>query len=215
MKVRACIFDLDGTLLDTLQDLANSVNEALSDYGLPERSVEEVRAFVGNGVRKLMQRAVPEGTDEALCNTVFERFLTVYNREKNHYTKPYDGILSLVADLREAGIRCAVLSNKNDDAVAALCADHFPHCFDFTQGMIPGVAPKPAPDALLTICTRMGINPDEAVYIGDSEVDVATAKNAGMRLIAVTWGFRNRDTLLKAGAEELIDAPKELLTRVQ
>lgn len=214
MKSQACIFDLDGTLLDTLQDLANSVNIALEDFGQPVRTVEEVRAFVGNGVRKLMQRAVPEGTDEDLGERIYERFLEVYDREKNHYTKPYDGILELIALLKARGIACAVLSNKNDDAVAALCEAHFPNCFEFTQGMRPGVAPKPAPDALFALCTRMGINPEDAVYIGDSEVDVKTAQAAGMRLVAVTWGFRSREMLAKAGAKEMIDAPRELIEKL-
>lgn len=214
MKSQACIFDLDGTLLDTLQDLANSVNIALEDFGQPVRTVEEVRAFVGNGVRKLMQRAVPEGTDEDLGERIYERFLEVYDREKNHYTKPYEGILELIALLKARGIACAVLSNKNDDAVAALCEAHFPNCFEFTQGMRPGVAPKPAPDALFALCTRMGINPEDAVYIGDSEVDVKTAQAAGMRLVAVTWGFRSREMLAKAGAKEMIDAPRELIEKL-
>lgn len=214
MKSQACIFDLDGTLLDTLQDLANSVNIALEDFGQPVRTVEEVRAFVGNGVRKLMQRAVPEGTDEDLGERIYERFLEVYDREKNHYTKPYDGILELIALLKARGIACAVLSNKNDDAVAALCEAYFPNCFEFTQGMRPGVAPKPAPDALFALCTRMGINPEDAVYIGDSEVDVKTAQTAGMRLVAVTWGFRSREMLAKAGAKEMIDAPRELIEKL-
>lgn len=214
MKSQACIFDLDGTLLDTLQDLANSVNIALEDFGQPVRTVEEVRAFVGNGVRKLMQRAVPEGTDEDLGERIYERFLEVYDREKNHYTKPYEGILELIALLKARGIACAVLSNKNDDAVVALCEAHFPNCFEFTQGMRPGVAPKPAPDALFALCTRMGINPEDAVYIGDSEVDVKTAQAAGMRLVAVTWGFRSREMLAKAGAKEMIDAPRELIEKL-
>ena len=214
MKSQACIFDLDGTLLDTLQDLANSVNIALEDFGQPVRTVEEVRAFVGNSVRKLMQRAVPEGTDEDLGERIYERFLEVYDREKNHYTKPYDGILELIALLKARGIACAVLSNKNDDAVAALCEAHFPNCFEFTQGMRPGVAPKPAPDALFALCTRMGINPEDAVYIGDSEVDVKTAQAAGMRLVAVTWGFRSREMLAKTGAKEMIDAPRELIEKL-
>ena len=214
MKSQACIFDLDGTLLDTLQDLANSVNIALEDFGQPVRTVEEVRAFVGDGVRKLMQRAVPEGTDEDLGERIYERFLEVYDREKNHYTKPYDGILELIALLKARGIACAVLSNKNDDAVAALCEAHFPNCFEFTQGMRPGVAPKPAPDALFALCTRMGINPEDAVYIGDSEVDVKTAQAAGMRLVAVTWGFRSREMLAKTGAKEMIDAPRELIEKL-
>ena len=214
MKSQACIFDLDGTLLDTLQDLANSVNIALEDFGQPVRTVEEVRAFVGNGVRKLMQRAVPEGTDEDLGERIYERFLEVYDREKNHYTKPYDGILELIALLKARGIACAVLSNKNDDAVAALCEAHFPNCFEFTQGMRPGVAPKPAPDALFALCTRMGINPEDTIYIRDSEVDVKTAQAAGMRLVTVTWGFRSREMLAKTGAKEMIDAPRELIEKL-
>ena len=120
----------------------------------------------------------------------------------------------LIADLKAKGVACAVLSNKNDDAVAALCEAHFPNCFEYTQGMRPGVAPKPAPDALFALCTRMGIAPKDAVYIGDSEVDVKTAEAAGMRLIAVTWGFRSREMLAEAGAEEMIDAPRELLARI-
>lgn len=210
--VRACIFDLDGTLLDTLQDLANSVNEALADCGFPGRSLEEVRAFVGNGVKVLMRRAVPPGTDEAGYARCYARFLEVYAREKAHFTKPYLGIIETVQALEARGIRCAVLSNKNDDAVAALCDQYFPQTFEMTQGMREGVAPKPAPDALFCICERLGVEVADAVYIGDSEVDVATAKAAGMRLVAVTWGFRSRAALIEAGAKELIDTPGALLT---
>ena len=212
MSVKACIFDLDGTLLDTLEDLANSCNAALRAQGLAERSIDEVRAFVGNGVRKLMQRAVPTGTDAATFEAAYAQFLEVYAREKAHHTKPYPGIADMVRALEARGVRAAVLSNKDDEAVAALCAQYFPGLFEWTQGMRPGIRPKPAPDALETICARMGIEIGEAVYIGDSEVDVQTAAACGMRLVAVTWGFRTPQALREAGAETLIDRPQELLS---
>ncbi len=212
MSGKACIFDLDGTLLDTLQDLANSVNAALEAVGMPKRSLEEVRSFVGNGVRVLMRRAMPEGTSETMYESAYAHFLEVYAREKSHYTCPYEGITETVQALEARGIRCAVLSNKNDDAVAALCAQYFPGLFEWTQGMCDGFQPKPAPDALFAICTRLGLALDDVIYIGDSEVDVQTAEAAGVRMIAVTWGFRSREALLEAGAKTFIDHPKELLS---
>lgn len=211
MSIQACIFDLDGTLLDTLDDLANSCNMALQSVGLPVRSRDEVRAFVGNGVRKLMERAVPIGTTSDVLETAYANFLEIYAREKAHYTKPYAGIVETVQALEARGLRCAVLSNKDDTAVRPLCAQYFPGLFEWTQGMRPGIRPKPAPDALLAICARMGVDVAEAVYIGDSEVDVQTAAAAGMRLVAVTWGFRSPETLAAAGATTCINAPEELL----
>lgn len=214
MKVQACIFDLDGTLLDTLKDLANSVNEALACYHQPVHSIEDIRCYVGNGVRRLMHRALPKTISDDLFEEIFEKFLEIYAREKAHYTKPYDGILPLIQVLQDKEMRCAVLSNKNDDAVAALCEQYFPDCFEVVQGMQPGIAPKPAPDALLMICERMGISVEEAIYIGDSEVDVATARAADMRLIAVSWGFRSEETLREVGAKEIIHSPRELLEKL-
>lgn len=212
MSVKACIFDLDGTLLDTLEDLANSCNAALCAVGLPERSLDEVRAFVGNGVRKLMTRAVPPASDQATIDAAYAAFLPIYDREKAHHTRPYDGIAETVQALRARGIQCAVLSNKDDAAVRALCAQYFPGLFAWTQGMRDGIRPKPAPDALEAICQAMGIAISEAVYIGDSEVDVQTAAACGMSLVAVTWGFRTAEALRQAGATTLIDRPQELLT---
>ena len=214
MKVQACIFDLDGTLLDTLKDLSNSVNEALAYYHQSVHTIEDIRCYVGNGVRRLMHRALPDNISEDLFEAVFEKFLEVYAREKAHYTKPYDGIIPLIEALKSRGLRCAVLSNKNDDAVVALCKKYFPDCFEVVQGMQPGIAPKPAPDALFMICERMKIAVGEAIYIGDSEVDVATAKAANMRLVAVSWGFRSQEMLLEAGAKEIIHSPMELLERL-
>lgn len=212
MSGQVCIFDLDGTLLDTLQDLANSANAALKAVGLPPRSIDEVRQFVGNGVRMLMRRAVPAGTDDVVYEKAYAQFLDVYAREKSHYTCPYPGIQETVQALEACGVRCAVLSNKNDDAVAALCVQYFPGLFEWTQGMREEFRPKPAPDALFAICKRLNVALDHVVYIGDSEVDVQTAQAAGVRLIAVTWGFRSREKLLAAGAETFIDHPEELLS---
>lgn len=214
MDIKACIFDLDGTLLDTLDDLAVSANSALAAVGLPVRSREEIRAFVGNGVRMLMRRAVPEGINEDTADKAYRTFLDIYARNKAQSTKPYEGILPMLEAFAARGLRLAVLSNKDDAAVTALCTQYFPDTFAFTQGMRDGVRPKPAPDALLSLCARMEMTPDEVVYIGDSEVDVQTAKAADMRLIAVTWGFRSRDTLRKAGAQTFIDNPMELLDLV-
>lgn len=212
MKAKACIFDLDGTLLNTLDDLANSVNEALAAHGEPHRSLAEVRRFVGNGVRVLIHRAVSEECSEALENDIFATFLKVYEREKAHYTRPYEGIEETLDALAAQGLHLAVLSNKNDDAVRALCEQYFPNRFEITQGLTESIQAKPAPDALLLICKKMGITVEEAVYVGDSEVDVATAKACGMRLVACSWGFRDKEELLAAGASTVIDAPAALTT---
>lgn len=212
MKAKACIFDLDGTLLNTLDDLANSVNEALAAHGEPQRSLAEVRRFVGNGVRVLTHRAVSEECSETLENDIFATFLKVYEREKAHYTRPYEGIEETLDALAAQGLRLAVLSNKNDDAVRALCEQYFPNRFEITQGLTESIQAKPAPDALLLICKKMGIAVEEAVYVGDSEVDVATAKACGMRLVACSWGFRDKEELLAAGASAVIDAPAALTT---
>ncbi len=212
MKAKACIFDLDGTLLNTLDDLANSANEALAAHGEPQRSLAEVRRFVGNGVRVLIHRAVSEECSEALENDIFATFLKVYEREKAHYTRPYEGIEETLDALAAQGLRLAVLSNKNDDAVRALCEQYFPNRFEITQGLTESIQAKPAPDALLLICKKMGITVEEAVYVGDSEVDVATAKACGMRLVACSWGFRDKEELLAAGTSTVIDAPAALTT---
>ncbi|MEE0434517.1 MAG: HAD-IA family hydrolase [Peptococcaceae bacterium] len=214
MALKACIFDLDGTLLDTLEDLATSANSALAACGLPTRSREDIRSFVGNGVRVLMRRALPEETDADTAQKAYEAFLDIYARNKAQTTKPYEGIISMLEALHARGLQLAVLSNKDDAAVAALCAQYFPDIFALTQGMRDGVRPKPAPDTLLSLCARLGVAPDEVIYIGDSEVDVQTARAADMRLIAVTWGFRSRQTLLEAGAQTFAEKPMDVLALV-
>lgn len=206
----AAVFDLDGTLLNTLDDLADSTNYALSCYGYPRRTLEEVRRFVGNGVAKLIARAMPDGATEeetARCLAVFRAHYLTNMRNK---TGPYPGILSLLDRLNEAGIPVAVVSNKFDDAVKRLCHHYFGDRVPVAIGESATVRKKPAPDSALAALDALHIPADRAVYIGDSDVDIQTAKAAGMDCISVTWGFRDADFLLANGAQRLVDTPEDL-----
>ena len=194
------VFDLDGTLLDTLEDLTAATNHALCLHGLPPRGINEVRAFVGNGIPKLAERAVPAGTDGATEAAVLKELLSYYQAHCKERTRPYPGVLDLLGKLKARGIQTAVVSNKADAAVRVLCEDCFPGLCDFCAGEKADVRKKPAPDMVFAALTRLGIDKADAVYVGDSEVDVATAKNAGLPCISVTWGFRDENTLLQAGA---------------
>ena len=206
------VFDLDGTLLDTLDDLYHSVNEALRVYGLPLRTREEVRAFVGNGIVKLMERAVGIPNHPNLAEIVAE-FKRYYKEHCTDYTKPYEGITPLLQTLKEKGIKTAVVSNKADFAVKMLAKDYFDGLLLAAVGENEegGVRKKPAPDSLFFVMEALGATAEETVYIGDSETDVATAKNAGVACISVTWGFRDRDLLIESGATTFVDEPKEIL----
>lgn len=206
----AAVFDLDGTLLNTLDDLADSTNYALSCYGYPRRTLEEVRRFVGNGVAKLIARAMPDGATEeetARCLAVFRAHYLTNMRNK---TGPYPGILSLLDRLNEAGIPVAVVSNKFDDAVKSLCHHYFGDRVPVAIGESATVRKKPAPDSALAALDALHIPADRAVYIGDSDVDIQTAKAVGMDCISVTWGFRDADFLLANGAQRLVDTPEDL-----
>lgn len=206
----AAVFDLDGTLLNTLDDLADSTNYALSCYGYPRRTLEEVRRFVGNGVAKLIARAMPDGATEeetARCLAVFRAHYPTNMRNK---TGPYPGILSLLDRLNETGIPVAVVSNKFDDAVKSLCHHYFGDRVPVAIGESATVRKKPAPDSALAALDALHIPADRAVYIGDSDVDIQTAKAAGMDCISVTWGFRDADFLLANGAQRLVDTPEDL-----
>ena len=200
MKYDSVIFDLDGTLLDTLEDLADSMNYALSAHNMKERTLDEIRAFVGNGMLNLARKAVPEGTDEEVINAVLATFKAHYADHSQDKTKPYDGIIPLLSSLKERGIPTAVVSNKGDYAVQLLMPKYFGDLIDVAIGELEGVARKPEPDTVHLAMKRMGVkNP---VYVGDSEVDVLTAKNAGIDGIFVTWGFRSKKELIEAGACE-------------
>ena len=205
------IFDLDGTLLDTLDDLCNSVNYSLRTNNFPERSLAEVRTFVGNGIRLLIERSVPEGTSKELIDKTFECFKTYYAVHCNDKTKTYPGVMDMLKELKKNGYKIAVLSNKAQYAVTKLCDIYFNNLLDDAVGASENVAKKPSPDALYICAENNNINLNNVIYVGDSDVDVATANNAGVRGIAVTWGFRSRELLIKCGAENLADNTDELL----
>ncbi len=209
---KAFVFDLDGTLLDTLEDLQDAVNAALKHYGFPPRSIDEVRAFIGNGIVNLMQRALGR-TDFPDFEGVMQVFKTHYKAHCADKTKPYAGILALLKGLRERGVKTAVLSNKADFAVKQLAQVYFDGLLDEAAGEneAAGIRKKPAPDALFTIMRSLGVTAAETVYIGDSEVDIQTAKNAGVDCICVCWGFRDKAFLQEQGGKVFVDEPKEIL----
>lgn len=211
MNYDLVIFDMDGTILDTLEDLKNSTNYALKQSGYPEHPLENIRQFVGNGIQKLIERAVPEGTSEADRQKVYEAFRAHYKVHCADNTKPYDGIPDLIIKLREAGIKTAVVSNKADPAVQDLVIEYFPNMFDVSVGEKPGVAKKPAPDAVDFVLETLSIPRERAVYIGDSDVDIATAENSHMDSIIVTWGFRDLEFLKAHGAKTIVDTTEEIL----
>ena len=206
------IFDLDGTLLDSLEDLHLSTNAALATHDMPPHSIDDVRRFVGNGIRKLVERAVPAGTGAAEQEAVYEDFCAHYAAHCEDHTGPYPGIRELLARLRAAGVRLAVVSNKGDFAVQELVARQFPGAFDAILGEneAAGIRKKPAPDMVEAALARMGADRDGMVYIGDSEVDVQTAASVGCPCISCTWGFRSVDDLLAAGATTFVNTPAEL-----
>lgn len=210
MKYDLVIFDLDGTLLDTLDDLRDSLNTALGRSGLPERTTAEVRRFVGNGMKRLVERGVPEGTSAEIVDRVLQDFTAHYKLHCTDKTRPYPGIPELLRRLRASGCRTAVVSNKDDFAVRALCDDHFPGLFDLSVGCRAGIRRKPAPDSVLEVLSRLGASAASAVYVGDSEVDVETARNAQLPLIAVSWGFRDAEELIRLGANP-VDSAEALL----
>lgn len=209
---KAVIFDLDGTLLNTLDDLADSTNYALSKFGYPTRTIDEVRQFVGNGVAKLIERAIPEGKN----NPNFEKCLAIFkeNYAQNMYNKtaPYNGIIEMLSNLKSKGIKIAVVSNKFDLAVKELCKKYFEGFIDFAAGEneAQGIKKKPAPDTVISVLNEFNFAPEDAVYVGDSDVDIMTAKNSKMPCISVTWGFRDKKFLLENGATILINAPSAI-----
>ena len=207
------IFDLDGTLLDTLTDLAASTNYALRTHGMPEHTIDEVRRFVGNGVRKLMERAVPDGTDNPLFDEAFATFRQYYMEHSLDTTRPYEGVPEMLAALKAKGCHLAVVSNKMMAATQELCRHFFPETIEVAIGEneAEGIRKKPAPDTVIAALRQLGVGEEGAVYVGDSDVDIATARNSSLPCISVLWGFRDRDFLLQHGASTLISAPKELL----
>ena len=213
MRFQTYIFDLDGTLLDTLGDLAASVNFALRTHDMPEHSLDDVRQFVGNGVRKLMERAVPDGADNPLFDEAFATFRRHYMAHSLDTTRPYEGIPETLDALKASGCHLAVVSNKMMAATQALCSHFFPDTIEVAIGEheAEGIRKKPAPDTVVAALKALGVGKEGAVYVGDSEVDIQTARNSGLPCISVLWGFRHRDFLQQDGAETFISVPSELL----
>lgn len=208
---KLAIFDMDGTILDTLEDLKDSVNYALCECGYPERTYDEVRSFVGNGIRKLIERAVPDGTSLENIDNVHNTFTEHYKLHCADKTKAYDGIKPLISELRRNGIKTAVVSNKADYGVQELCREYFDGLFDYAVGERERIRRKPAPDSVNEALRVLGFDKSEAVYIGDSDVDFETAKNAELPCISVLWGFRDEDFLRKIGAKTFVSKPSEIL----
>lgn len=204
------IFDLDGTLLDTLNDLHASCNYALRTHGMPERSLEEVRQFVGNGVKKLMERAIPDGLDNPLFEETLQTFRQHYLLHNLDTTLPYPGIMEMLQQLKAQGKRIAVVSNKFYAATQDLCKHFFGDTIQVAIGEREDIKKKPAPDMVLEALRQLQVTRQDAVYVGDSEVDVETARNSGIPCISVLWGFRSKSFLLSHGATMFIETPIEL-----
>ncbi len=213
MKIKAIVFDLDGTLLNTLTDLSVSVNYMLDKYGFPSRTEKEVRSFLGSGIRVLVEKALPD-EHKGMLDECLKVFKTHYDVHKDDNTAPYDGVIEMLASVKAAGYKSAIVSNKYDAAVQELKDKTFTGLIDFALGEGNGIKTKPAPDGVWLALGKLGVSKEESVYIGDSEVDLLTAKNAGLKCIAVTWGFRDRDELVKNGAEYIADSPREILSLI-
>lgn len=211
--IKAVIFDLDGTLLDTLQDLADSVNLALKTHQLPPRSTEEIRAFVGNGVNILIRRALPQdlAEDEKIHQKVLDSFMEIYQENKDKTTKLYPGIEDMLETLALSGYDMAILSNKPHYHLVPICQKYFSYPFAFIYGQREGIPKKPDKISLLSIIDEMGLKKEEVIYVGDSEVDIKTAKNADVKVIAVSWGFRDYEFLEKLMPDALVAHPDELV----
>ena len=213
MTYNTYIFDLDGTLLDTLGDLAAATNYALRQHGMPEHSIDDVRRFVGNGVRKLMERAIPDGAHNPDFEATFATFRQYYMQHSLDTTQPYEGISETLAALKARGCRLAVVSNKMMAATQELCQHFFPDTIEVAIGEneAAGIRKKPAPDTVFAALDVLGEGKGNAVYVGDSDVDIQTAANAGLPCISVLWGFRDKAFLTENGAKTFISTPSELL----
>lgn len=206
------IFDLDGTLLSTLNDLASSTNYALRWAGMPERTIEEVRMFVGNGVKLLMERAIPEGVNNPKFEETYAKFREHYMEHNLDTTRPYDGVPELLHELKRRGKYLAIVSNKFYAATQDLAKHFFPDTIEVAIGERENIRKKPAPDTVLEALRQLNVSKEDAVYIGDSDVDIMTAKNCGLPCISVLWGFRDKDFLIEHGGSLFVDKPIEILS---
>ena len=213
MKYHAAIFDMDGTLIDSLEDLADSVNEAMDHYGFDHHTLEEYRYFVGNGARKLIKRSIPKdkANDEDFVSEVLEYYNGCYERRLTNKTKPYEGIIEMLQKLQSLNIPLGVCTNKQQFAADKIVSAIFPtNTFGAVIGDSEGMPRKPDPTKVLKIAAQFKVEPKHVAYFGDTSVDMETAHNAGFLSVGVTWGFRPKSELIESGAEILIDHPSEL-----
>ena len=215
MKYTTIVFDCDGTLLDTLTDLRNAVNYVLCAHDLPERSVPEVKAALGNGVAHLMRQSLPDSISEAEFNTYLDEFKAYYGEHLQDYTAPYPGMLDVLDTLRAKGYKLAIVSNKIQEGITPLNKEYFGNRLPVAIGERPGLQRKPTPDMVLQALKELGSTQDESIYIGDSEVDVATAKNSGLLCIGVTWGFRDEQLHKDLGVKYIARKAEDIVTIIE
>ncbi len=214
MNIKAVVFDLDGTLTDTLEDLKDSVNFALRFMGFPERSADEVRGFVGNGVRRLIFLSVPDDTADEVSEKCLKIFKEYYKEHSCIKTMPYDGIIQMLRELKNKGVKTAVVTNKMHSAAVDIVNLFFEDLIEITVGQIDGVAQKPQPDGVFFALEKLGVQKENAAYVGDSEVDCITAHNAGIPCIAVSWGFRDEKILRENAADYIVNKPEEIIALI-
>lgn len=215
MKIDTVIFDLDGTLLNTLDDLHACFNHAIKEFGYPERTKEEIRNFVGNGVQKALERALPENISKSELEKVVDCFKKYYSQNMNTYTKPYDGIDEMLKDLQSKGFKLGIVSNKFDDAVKALSKKYFGSSIAYAVGEGYGIRRKPEADGVNKVLSELKSKKENAIYVGDSEVDIQTAENSNLPCISVLWGFKDKDFLVKNGAKYIAQTPKDIISIIE
>lgn len=208
---KAVLFDMDGTVLDTVGDLRDAINVSLERFGFPPRTEAEVKSFLGKGPAHFVRCAVPQGTDEAVCQQVLAFYEPYYNSHCQISTAPYPGIMALLEALKQRGIKLAVISNKQEPAVKALAQQHFTGLLELAVGTNAQIRRKPDPSAVLAAMAELGVTREETLYVGDMDVDLNTARNAGIDCVGVAWGFMGRQKLEALGAEHIVDRAEELL----
>ncbi len=214
--IQAVLFDLDGTLLNTLDDLADSMNDTLRRQGYPVHPVEQYKYMVGNGMRMLAVRALPEQCrDERCVQQVLELFMQRYNRHALDKTRPYDGVLETLTALRQRQIYTAVITNKAHAAAQIVLSRYFEHCFDVVFGQKEGIPTKPDPQSTKLVLAQLGVSPEQCLFVGDSGVDMQTAQNAGVVAVGALWGFRTKQELLENGAAYVLQRPEQLLRLIE
>ncbi len=215
MAIKTVIFDLDGTLLNTLADLQAAINVVLVSYGYPQRTLEEIKSFVGNGIKKAIERAVPEPVPFDKINKMTDLFIYYYQEHINELTTPYNGIIPMLDELKQKNYKLGVVSNKYDAAVKKLCNDYFPEYISSAIGESSEIERKPNPNGILKVLEQTNSKASEAIYVGDSDVDVITAQNAGIPCISVLWGFRDKEFLINSGANIFAQTPSDIIKIIE